>query len=114
MAYQLRDLRYQKLAVDPKKMLANLKKDFKIKTSVGIWCYTPGGGRFHDRFVPAASIPERIKMTAEMAKLGLTGIEAHYPDEVNEDNAHLYQKLEKDTGIKLVGVPFSHFFDNKF
>ncbi|MFB3896580.1 MAG: TIM barrel protein [bacterium] len=114
MAYKLRDLRYQKLAVDPKVMLKNLKKDYQPKISVGIWCYTPGGGRFHDRFIPAASIPERIKMTADMAKLGLTGLEAHYPDEVNEDNYHLYQKLEKDTGIKLVGVPFSHFFDKVF
>lgn len=114
MAYQLKDLRYQKAAVTPKKMLENLKKDFKIKTSVGIWCFTPGGGRFHDRFVPEATIPERIKMAGDMAKLGLNGIEAHYPDEVNENNAYLYQNLEKDTGIKLVGSPFSHFFNKIF
>lgn len=114
MSYQLRDLRYQKLAVDPKKMLENLKKDLEIKTSVGIWCFTPGGGRFHDRFVPNATIPERIKMAADMAKLGLNALEAHYPDEVNEDNVHLYQQLEKDTGIRLVGIPFSHFYDPMF
>jgi xylose isomerase len=114
MAYQLKDLRYQKAAIDPKKMLENLKKDFQIKTSVGIWCFTPGGGRFHDRLVPEASIPDRIKMAADMAPLGLNGLEAHYPDEFNEDNAHFYLQLEKDTGIKLVGSPFSHFFDKRF
>jgi xylose isomerase len=114
MAYTLKDLRYQKSAIEPKAMLENLKKDLKIKTSVGIWCFTPGGGRFHDRFIADASVPERIKMAADMAKLGLQGIEAHYPAEVNEDNAHLYQKLEKDAGIKLIGIPFSHFFDKMF
>jgi xylose isomerase len=114
MSYVLRDLRYQKAAVSPKQMLDNLKKDLTIKPSVGIWYFTPGGGRFHDRFVKEATIAERLAMAADMAKLGVKGIEAHYPAEVNEDNLHLYQKLEKDSGIKLVGVPFSHFFDKMF
>ncbi|MDM7924646.1 MAG: TIM barrel protein [bacterium] len=114
MAYQLKDLQYQKAANDPKKMLENLKKDLKIRTSVGIWYFTPGGGRFHDRFVKEASVPERLKMAEDLAKFGVTGIEAHYPDEVNEDNLHLFQQLEKNAGIKLIGVPFSHFFHKRF
>jgi xylose isomerase len=114
MSYNLKDLSYQKKAVDPQKMLENLKKDLKIKPSVGIWYFTPGGGRFHDRFVKEATVAERLDMAADMAKLGVAGIEAHYPDEVNEDNVHLYQKLEKDAGIRLVGIPFSHFFHKRF
>ena len=114
MPYRLPDLRHQKKAITPDAMLANLKRDFELKFSVGIWYFTPGGGRFHDRFVKAASIPERIEMAAEMAKLGVTGIEAHYPDEINEENVGLYKKLEKEAGIRVVGVPFSHFFDATF
>ena len=114
MAYELTDLRYQQGARDPDQMLQNLKRDFEFKISVGIWYFTPGGGRFHDRFVAAASIEDRIGMAAEMAELGVTGIEAHYPDEVNESNAHLYKQLEAETGIRLVAVPFSHFFDKRF
>lgn len=114
MSYQLPDLRFQHNAVDPAVMLANLAKDFEIKPSVGIWYFTPGGGRFHERFVPEASIAERIEMAAEMAKLGVKGIEAHYPAEVNEENAHLYQRLAQEAGIRLVGVPFSHFYDRMF
>ncbi|MFC1500181.1 sugar phosphate isomerase/epimerase family protein [Candidatus Zixiibacteriota bacterium] len=114
MAYQLTDLRYQTEAGDPEKMLENLQKDLNLEVSVGIWYFTPGGGRFHDRFVPAASIEERIEMAAGMADLGVSGIEAHYPDEVNESNVHLYRQLEKETGIRLVAVPFSHFFDRQF
>ena len=114
MPYQLPDLRGQKKALLPKAMLANLHRDFELKFSVGIWYFTPGGGRFHDRFVKAATIPERIEMAAGMAKLGVTGIEAHYPDEINEENVGLYKQLEKEAGIRVVGVPFSHFFNPSF
>ncbi len=114
MSYRLPDLRGQKAAITPEAMLANLKRDFELKFSVGIWYFTPGGGRFHDRFVKAASIPERIEMAAEMAGLGVTGIEAHYPDEINEENAGLYKKLEQQAGIRVVGVPFSHFYNAMF
>ena len=114
MSYRLPDLRNQKKAITPEAMLANLKRDFELKFSVGIWYFTPGGGRFHDRFVKAASIPERIEMAAGMAKLGVTGIEAHYPDEINEENVGLFKQLEKEAGIRVVGVPFSHFYSAMF
>jgi xylose isomerase len=114
MSYQLKDLTYQRAARDPQVMLENLRNDFDLKFSVGIWYFTPGGGRFHDRFVPAASIEERLEMAAEMAPLGVTGIEAHFPDEVNESNVALYRELERETGIRLVAIPFSHFFDPRF
>lgn len=114
MDKEIKDLRYQKTAISPENMLKNLKNDLEINVSVGIWYFTPGGGRFHDRFVKEATIAERIAMAAEMAKLGVKGIEAHYPDEVNEENAHLYKQLEDETGIRLVAVPFSHFFHKMF
>ncbi|MGD8726295.1 MAG: TIM barrel protein [Gemmatimonadales bacterium] len=114
MSYQLKDLRYQERARTPEWMLENLTKDLELKFSVGIWYFTPGGGRFHDRFVPQASIEQRLELAAEMAALGVTGIEAHFPDEVNESNSHLYRQLEEEAGIRLVAVPFSHFFDPRF
>jgi xylose isomerase len=114
MPYQLRDLRHQAGARDPGRLLENLKRDFPLNFSIGIWYFTPGGGRFHDRFVPEATVEERLEMAAEMAALGVTGIEAHYPAEVNEENAHIYRQLEEKSGIRLVAVPFSHFYDRQF
>jgi xylose isomerase len=114
MAYQLQDLREQRSARDPQRMLANLRADFPLRFSVGIWYFTPGGGRFHDRFVPEATVEERLQMAAAMVPLGVTGIEAHYPAEVNEANAHLYRRLREQHGIRLAAVPFSHFFDARF
>ncbi len=110
---QLRDLRYQKIERTPKEMIKHLT-EFKLqpKISVGIWYFSPGGGRFHERFVPELSIEERINITAEMK--GIQGIEAHYPNEINEENVDLYKSLEKETGIKVVGIPFAHFYDKKF
>lgn len=113
--YKLHDLRYQKKIRKPEELLKHLKNfNLELKCSVGIWFFTPSGGRFHDRYVPPADIKERIEMAAEMSKFGITGIEAHYPDEVNEENIHLYKQLEKESGIKLIGSPFSHFYNKDF
>lgn len=114
--YKLRDLSYQKNFPKDKESFIEHMKKFKLdlKFSVGIWYFTPGGGRFHDRYVPEKSIKERLKMAEEFVEFGVKGIEAHYPAEVNEDNLDLYMDLYKKTGIKLVGIPFSHFFDKDF
>ena len=113
--YKLRDLRYQKKIRTQEKLLKHLKEfNLDLKISVGIWYFTPAGGRFHDRYVPEATIEERLEMAGELTKYGVSGLEAHYPAEVNEDNLYLYKRLEKETGIKLIGVAFSHFFDKSF
>ncbi|HNQ24866.1 MAG TPA: TIM barrel protein [Phycisphaerae bacterium] len=115
MTYQLRDLRYQAQRRGRDELQAHLRQfRLELKCSVGIWYFTPGGGRFHDRYVPEASVAERLEMAAELAPLGVTGIEAHYPVEVNEENVHLYQKLQQQAGIRLVAVGFSHFFERDF
>jgi xylose isomerase len=89
--YTLTDLRYQSNRRTPEELLQQLKSfSLDLKLSVGIWFFSPGGGRFHDRYVPNLDIPERLALAAEMAKYGVKGIEAHYPSEVNEENLHLY------------------------
>ena len=103
--YTLTDLRYQSKRRTPAELLRQLQSfSLDLKLAVGIWYFSPGGGRFHDRYVPDLSIPDRLQLAAEMAKLGIRGIEAHYPSEVNPGNLHLYQKLEKEAGVKLVGI----------
>lgn len=111
----MQDLRYQKIKHTPDELIKHLNS-FKLKPkfSVGIWYFSPGGGRFHDRFVPEMTIEERINLLAEMKNLGIDGVEAHYPNEINENNVHLYKNLEKETGIKVVGIPFAHFYDKQF
>ncbi len=99
------DLRYQTLRRSPDELLQHLKTfELKPQLSVGIWFFAPGGGRFHQAYAQPKNVAERIEMAAGLAKYGVTGIEAHYPSEVNEENLHLYQQLEKEAGIRLVGV----------
>ncbi len=113
--YTLRDLQYQKTVRDKDELVKHMKEfTLDLKLSVGIWYFTPGGGRFHDCYVEQKGIEERLKMAEGLAEFGVTGIEAHFPDEVNFDNLHLYRELEKKSGIRLVGVPFSHFFAKEF
>ncbi|MBA2124217.1 xylose isomerase [bacterium Unc6] len=113
--YKLKDLSYQKKVRGKETLLKHMKAfRLDLKFSVGIWYFCPAGGRFHERYVENKTIKEKLKMAEEMAEFGVKGIEAHYPAEVNWDNIDLYKQLEKNTGIKLVGVGFSHFFEKDF
>jgi xylose isomerase len=109
------DLRYQKVRRTPEELLEHLKSfNLDLKMSVGIWYFTPGGGRFHEAYVDPKTVPERLEMAAELAQYGIRGIEAHYPLEVNEENLHLYKQLEKETGIRLVGLGPHAFYSRAF
>ena len=102
------DIREQAKRRTPDELVQHLNSfELELKFSAGVWYFSPGGGRFHDRYVPEMSIEERLDIAASLADYGLAGIEAHYPNEINEDNAHLYKQLERDTGIRLVLIaPF--------
>lgn len=109
------DLRTQKKVRKGKELIKHLN-EFSIepKFTAGVWYFSPGGGRFHDRYVPEMDIEERLEIAAELADYGICGLEAHYPDEVNEDNIELYKQLEKDKGIRLITVVPGLFFDAQF
>jgi xylose isomerase len=53
-------------------------------------------------------------MIAEMKDDGVVGIEAHYPNEVNEDNIDLYVQHAKHTGQRLISVIPNLFYDRAF
>jgi xylose isomerase len=113
--YMLKDLSYQKKKRNRDELVRHMKEfRLELKISVGIWYFTPGGGRFHAPYAEQKDIAGRLLMAERLAEFGVTGIEAHYPDEVNFDNLHLFKDLEKKAGIRLVGVPFSHFYDRDF
>ncbi|MHA1265912.1 MAG: sugar phosphate isomerase/epimerase family protein [Candidatus Helarchaeota archaeon] len=114
MSYKLIDLRYQMRTYSPEELLKHLETfHLTPKFSVGIWYFTPGGGRFHERYVPEKSISERLEMAKQLADLGVTGIEAHYPAEINLENIDLWKDLKR-SGIRVVGIAFSHFYEKIF
>jgi len=88
--------------------------ELDLKFSAGIWYFAPGGGRFHDRYVPEQSIEARLEVAARLADYGLKGMEAHYPNEINEDNLEVWKSFMRDTGVRVVTVVPLLFWDAQF
>lgn len=98
-------LRYQAVRRSPEELVEHMKS-FKLapKFSAGIWFFSPADSRFHEKYTADINIEERLEIAAKLGDYGLRGIEAHCPNEINEDNIHIWQQFEKDTGIKLITV----------
>lgn len=113
--YQLSDLRGQKVLRGREEMLRHLEEfELDLKFSVGIWYLSPMGSRFHERYGEELSVEDRLELAARLAKFGVRGIEAHYPTEVNEENLHLYEQLEAETGIKLIAAAPFIFYERTY
>jgi len=107
--------RYQEKRRSKEELIKHLNTySLNLKISIGIWYFTPSGGRFHEAFIPGKDIPERLEMAKEMTRYGIKALEAHYPLEANEDNYHLYKKLEQETGIKLLSCYPSIFYPKEY
>jgi xylose isomerase len=74
----------------------------------------PAAGRFHDRYIPAETIEERLEVAARMAGAGLSAMEAHYPNEINEDNLEVWKSFVRDTGVRVSTVVPLLFWDAQF
>jgi len=104
----------------PSALVKHLKSfELDLKFSAGVWFFFPGGGRFHDQYVGKPEDRDewlkRIFDYAEpLKKHGLAGLEAHYPNEVDEHNIDQYVQFGKDTGIKLITVIPNLFFDKQW
>lgn len=115
MANSIIDTGYQKKRLSREELVKHMKSfSLDLKISLGIWYFAPGGGRFHEAYVPGKTIAERIEMAAGMAKFGVRALEAHYPTEVNEENYHLYERLEKETGIVLQSAYPAIFYPKEY
>ena len=113
------DLRSQKKRRTSEEMLKHLKEtNLKLRFSIGVWYFYPGGGRFHDSYIDKGTIAdciEKIKAMCDAEIIDETlGLEAHYPNEVNKDNLHFYKELEKETGIRLITAIPLLFWDRQF
>ena len=111
----LPDLKDQATRRTPDQMLEHLKRfDLDLKFSAGIWYMSPPNSRFHDKYKPDLDIERRLEIVAGLADEGLSGIEAHYPNEINSDNLDLWKKFSADTGIRIVSVVPLLFWDDRF
>lgn len=109
------DLRPQATRRTPEEMLEHLNSfDLELKFSAGVWFFSPPFSRFHARYKPELNIEQRLELAAGLADYGLAGLEAHYPNEINEDNLSLWQQFAADTKIRLVTIVPLLFWDEQF
>jgi xylose isomerase len=111
----LPDLRPQSQSLAPDDLLDHLQSfELDLRFTAGIWYFTPFDSRFHAKYKDDRTIEERLDMAASLADDGLVGLEAHYPNEINEDNLELWKRFQRDTGVELVTVIPLLFYDEAF
>ncbi len=109
------DLRPQAVRRDPEQMLKHLQTfQPELKFSAGIWFFSPAGSRFHTKYEADRDLRQRLEIAARLAKYGLKALEAHYPNEINEDNLPIWQQFTRDTGVRLLTVIPLLFWDEHF
>lgn len=111
----LADLRPQAQRRDPQQMLKHLQAfELELKFSAGVWYFSPPGSRFHERYGPPRDIEQRLAVAAKLAGDGLRGIEAHYPNEINEDNVGVWRQFAGQTNVRVITVIPLLFWDEQF
>jgi len=109
------DLRAQATRRSPEQLVEQLRTfHLDLKFSAGIWFFSPAESRFHERYGKALSIEQRLEIAVGLKEYGLAGLEAHYPNEINEENEKLWRDFCADTGIRLVTVVPLLFRDQQF
>lgn len=112
---EFKDLNYQKLRRAGNELLKHLNEfSLDLKLSVGMWYFSPFPSRFHEPFQDKCSMDACIEKISELKKFGVEGIEAHYPYEINEDNAEKYIEIREKTGIEIYQIGAPLFYDKEF
>jgi xylose isomerase len=111
----LPDLRNQAQQRDRTALLEHLRSfELDLRFSAGIWFFSPPFSRFHAKYQPDLDIEARLEIAAGLAGAGLGALEAHYPNEISEDNLDLWRAFTRDTGIRVLTVIPLLFWDERF
>jgi xylose isomerase len=109
------DLRSQAARRTPEELLDHMKTfELDLKFSAGVWFFAKGGIRFHEAYGPPLTIAERLDIAASLADYGLAGMEAHYPNEINDENLDLWKQFTRDTGIRVVTIVPNLFYEGQW
>ena len=111
----LHDLRPPAEPRSPEALIDHLNTfEMNLEFTAGIWFFSPADTRFHGKYKEDVELEERLEIAASLKDYGLVGLEAHYPNEVNEDNLDIWLDFQRDTGIRLVTVIPLLFYDPQF
>lgn len=86
------DLRNQAKRHSPDELVRHLDSfELDLKFSAGIWFFSPPDSRFQGKYKPDLDLEQRLEIAASLGSYGLSALEAHCPNEVNEDNVETWQ-----------------------
>jgi xylose isomerase len=109
------DLRGQAERRSPEDLIKHLEAfEMNLRFTAGIWFFSPSDSRFHGRYKQDVPLEQRFEIAASLKDYGLAALEAHYPNEVNEDNLQLWLDFQRDTGIRLLTVIPNLFYEPQF
>ncbi|MCB9844530.1 MAG: TIM barrel protein [Phycisphaeraceae bacterium] len=109
------DLRNQAQRRSSEAALRHLRSfELDLKFSAGIWFFSPPFSRFHERYSDPLTIERRLEIAAGLKDAGLGALEAHYPNEISEENLDLWRSFARDTGIRVLTVIPLLFWDRQF
>lgn len=109
------DLRPQSARRTADDLIAHMRSfTLDLKFSAGIWFFTPSASRFHAPYSDPKSIEQRLEIAATLKDAGLGALEAHYPNEINEDNVGMWRAFSRATGIRVLTVIPLLFWDAMF
>ena len=110
-----KDLRAQATRRTKDELIKHMSSfEMDLQFTAGIWFFGPANSRFHDRYKPEVSLEQRLDSAASLKDYGLVGMEAHYPNEINEENLDTWKAFVRDTGIRMVTVIPLLFWDEDF
>lgn len=111
----LPDLREQSTRRSLEEQIAHMERfELELKFSAGIWFFHPPQSRFHEKYQAELSIEARLDVAARLGTHGLGALEAHYPNEISEDNLELWKAFARDTGIRILTVIPLLFWDRQW
>ncbi len=109
------DLRGQRTIRTGEELVKHLQTfSLEMKFSAGVWYFSPGGGRFHEKYHDPLTMEQILEIAASLKDHGLQAVEAHYPNEINEDNLDLFKSWAQDTGMRVLTVVPNLFYEKQW
>lgn len=109
------DLRSQAVRRTGQSLVDHLRAfELVPRFSAGIWFFSPAASRFHERYRAEIPIEARLEIAASLRADGLEALEAHYPNEINEQNADLWRTFSAQTGIRVLTIIPLLFWDARY
>ncbi|MDW7674427.1 MAG: TIM barrel protein [Bacillota bacterium] len=109
------DLKYQAVRRTSEELLVHLQNfQLDLRFSAGVWYFGNLSSRFHATYNQDQAAYHLLEKIVPLIKHGLQGVEAHYPNEINEKNIDIYRDFCNAYNVKLISAIPNLSYDAQF